>query len=332
MNLSLRHHGGPDAFGEVTFDFSTNANACGPNPLALQAVQQADARHYPDPQYQALRELLAARHGVSAGRIVPAASGSEAIQRLTARAVQRGVRRVVVPHQAYGDYRHAAAAWGLPAIAGECGGTDTLCWLCDPSSPLGQASHPPAQYRSDTMVLDRAYGPLRLEGVDPWTTDALDRVWQLYTPNKALGLTGIRAAYLVAPLNAGSCEIAAVDRMAASWCIGSHGVAMLTAWCRPGVDAWLAECRDTLRGWKATQMQLCEDLGWLCLPSEANFFVAQLPAGAPPDLLEQLKAQGMRLRDCASFGLPGHVRLGVLPPAAQQALRTAATNICAFPN
>lgn len=331
MNLSLRQHGGPDALGEAAFDFSTNANACGPNPLALRAVRQADARSYPDPRYQALRAALAARHGVCADRIVPAGSGSEAIQRLTARAVQRGVRRVVVPRQAYGDYRHAAAAWGLPATAGACGGSDSLGWWCDPSSPLGQASHPPARDLSNMRVLDRAYGPLRLEGVDPWTPEALDRVWQLHTPNKALGLTGIRAAYLIAPLGTGDGEVAALDHMAASWCIGSHGVAMLTAWCRPEVDAWLAECRDTLRGWKATQMRLCQDLGWACLPSEANFFVARLPAGVPTDLLARLRAQGIGLRDCASFGLPGHVRLGVLPPVAQQALRSAATTIGASP-
>jgi histidinol-phosphate aminotransferase len=36
-----------------------------------------------------------------------------------------------------------------------------------------------------------------------------------------------------------------------------------------------------------------------------------------------LRAHGIKLRDTASFGLPGHVRLGVLPPASQQALRRA---------
>ncbi|MCZ2495223.1 aminotransferase class I/II-fold pyridoxal phosphate-dependent enzyme [Xylophilus sp. Kf1] len=359
MNAAPRQHGGPDALGQVAFDFSTNANACGPEPGARQSVRDADARHYPDPQYRALREALGGRHGVPAGRIVPAASGSEAIQRLTARAVQRGVRRVVVPALAYGDYRHAAEAWGLTVrVEGEAesdaGGdrvahpgdpadpADSLRWLCDPSSPLGRACPPPELLRHPaTVVLDRAYGPLRLEGADPWRPatggqggqgGALDRVWQLHTPNKALGLTGIRGAYLIAPADADADEIAALDRLAASWCIGSHGVAMLHAWCRPGVDDWLAGCRDTLRAWKATQLQLCRDLGWHCLPSQANFFVARLPDGAPPDLLERLRAHGIRLRDGASFGLPGHVRLGVLPPASQQALRIAATTIGASPN
>jgi histidinol-phosphate aminotransferase len=40
-------------------------------------------------------------------------------------------------------------------------------------------------------------------------------------------------------------------------------------------------------------------------------------------LLVSLRAHGIKLRDAASFGLPGHVRLGVLPPEAQDALHSA---------
>jgi len=178
-------------------------------------------------------------------------------------------------------------------------------------------------------VVDRAYAPLRLSGPDPWAADAadppgaVDRVWQLWTPNKALGLTGIRAAYLVAPAGQEE-EAAALDRLAPSWAIGSHGVALLGAWCRPDTAAWLAQSLETLRGWKAAQLRLCEeDLGWHCLPSQANFFVVRLPPGSPADLPARLRTHGVRVRDCASFGLPGHLRLGVLPPAAQQALGRA---------
>ena len=69
-------HGGPDALGVPRWDFSTNANACGPCPMALAALQQADARHYPDPAYTHLRERLAAFHGVARQRMVLAASAS----------------------------------------------------------------------------------------------------------------------------------------------------------------------------------------------------------------------------------------------------------------
>jgi len=130
-------HGGPDALGVPRWDFSTNANACGPCPMALAALQQADACHYPDPAYTALRERLAAFHGVATERIVLAASASEFIARLTAALRLAGAQRVWLPALAYGDYARATAAFGLERV------DDTaradLLWLCEPSSPLGGA-------------------------------------------------------------------------------------------------------------------------------------------------------------------------------------------------
>ena len=66
--LSALLHGGPDSLGAAPHDFSTNSNACGPCPLTLAAVQQADATRYPDPAYTDLRAQLAAFHGASAHR------------------------------------------------------------------------------------------------------------------------------------------------------------------------------------------------------------------------------------------------------------------------
>ena len=70
MPHALAIHGGPDAQGVPLHDFSTNANACGPCPVALAALRQADRGRYPDPAYTELRARLAAFHGVEAGRIV----------------------------------------------------------------------------------------------------------------------------------------------------------------------------------------------------------------------------------------------------------------------
>ena len=49
----------------------------------------------------------------------------------------------------------------------------------------------------------------------------------------------------------------------------------------------------------------------------------QLLVALERELAYRLRAQGIKLRDCASFGLPGTVRLGVLPPASQAALERA---------
>ncbi|MBX3632605.1 MAG: aminotransferase class I/II-fold pyridoxal phosphate-dependent enzyme [Simplicispira sp.] len=314
-------HGGPDAQGVPLWDFSTNANACGPCPQALAAVQQADATRYPDPAYTELRAQLAAFHGVEAARIVLAGSASEFIHRITALATQRGVRAVAVPAHGYGDYTQAARARGLavhPAPLATAG----LHWACEPSSPLGQADAALAAWQAAgapaqvLRVLDCAYQPLRLHAhpAPPPTC------WQLWTPNKALGLTGVRAAYAIAT-QGGDADAADLAALAPSWPVGAHGVALLQAWVQPATQQWLAACLPRLRDWKDRQIALCAALGWQVLPgSQANYFCARPPVAALPDLLRDLRAQGIKLRDCASFGLPGVVRMGVLAPEAQDAL------------
>lgn len=314
-------HGGPDALGVPLHDFSTNANACGPSPQALAALRQADRRHYPDPAYAALRARLADFHGVAAERIVIAASASEFIHRISAHAARTGLRRAVVPAHGYGDYARAARAWGL-----DCGpgAGPALHWACDPASPLGTEDAALAAWQQGPddgapRVLDCAYAPLRLAGPAPTLPDG---AWQLWSPNKALGLTGVRAAYAIAPPAAvADGGAAAVQALAPSWPLGADGVALLTAWVQADTQAWLTHSLATLRLWKAAQLRLCADLGWTVTPgSLANFFTARPPVGDLPALLRTLRAQDIKLRDCASFGLAGHVRLGVLAPAAQRAL------------
>ena len=323
-----RIHGGPDALGVPPYDFSTNSNACGPCPSALQAVCQADATRYPDAAYTALRRQLAAFHSVDASRVLLAASASEFIFRITALAARQGARAVWLPLLSYGDYAQAAGAHGLALTSSP--DDVQLLWACEPSSPPGAAQAGLSALvdgsRAQTfVVLDRAYEPLRLSAAPTLSPQQLNTIWQLWTPNKALGLTGVRAAYAIAPLEQPD-NAAALEQLCPSWPVGAHGEAMLLAWVSEDAQAWLAASLETLRTWKARQIAVCESLGWHCLPSEANFFCAQ-PVLAPGQSLQQalaaLRVRGIKLRDTTSFGLPGHVRLGVLPPAAQDALHNA---------
>ena len=360
--ISAAVHGGPDALGVPSHDFSTNSNACGPCPQALLAVQTCDASRYPDPAYTTLRQKIADFHGVAVWRVVLAGSASEFIYRITAWVARQGGRQVSVPQHSYGDYAHAAKAWGL-ALGADANSAD-LVWCCEPSSPLGgphgqwphaidapptespttpssplsSPSPSPTQPPPATVVLDCAYAPLRLQGAPSLAaglnTHPRSHIWHLFSPNKAMGLTGVRAAYAIAPLGAQS-AVLALNALAPSWVVGAHGVALLHAWVQPDVQAWLTQSLHTLRLWKAQQIALLTNLGWTCLPSDANFFCARPARGAVgetdvvawADTLGQLRRMGIKLRDTASFGLPGYARLGVLPPAAQEELRLALIHI-----
>ncbi len=329
MSIVQTPHGGPDALGVPLHDFSTNSNACGPCPHTLAALQSCDASRYPDPAYTDVKAQLADFHGVLPERILLASSASEFIFRITAWIAQQGWQRgdpaVRVPLHAYGDYAQAARAWGLSVVTS--GQDAALQWHADPSSPLGQSvGGDGVTSAASVQVLDCAYGPLRLSGISPWGGAQRDLLWQLYTPNKALGLTGVRAAYAIAPF--GSTEaVAALKALCASWPVGAHGVALLQSWVQADTQAWLHSSLQTLRGWKLRQTQLLQDAGWTVQPSETPFFCAQPPAGVDAAALcVQLRAQGIKLRDATSFGLPGWVRVSVQAPASQDALKAVVLN------
>jgi histidinol-phosphate aminotransferase len=337
-----RVHGGTDELGLPMFDFSTNSNACSPCPMTQSAIAQADATRYPDPSYKALRDKLAAFHVCEASRIVIAGSASEFIFRITALAKMQGVSLVSVPRHSFGDYAHAAQAWGLPVT------TDAqnagLVWHCQPSSPLGQIRETDLEVAPNAIhVLDLAYAPLKLNGSslsfprrrESTCTNMNSRlhgndgshsaVWQLYSPNKALGLTGVRAAYAIVPLDSQALVNHLVD-LSASWPLGVHGVALLDSWVTADVQTWQGNSLQTLQIWKTRQIALLESLGWTSRPSVTNFFCAtpNLPHGITLEqALAALRSQGIKLRDTTSFGLPGQVRVSVQPPVAQDALRDA---------
>lgn len=329
-------HGGPDARGPARWDFSTNAHAAGPEPAWLAALAEADPTRYPDAAYTALRETLAALHGVSPARILPAASGSEAIVRIsTAVALGRPGAVVRVPRPAYGDYARAARACGLnlrfDADPQPADAAATLSWAAEPGSPCGESVVPRAGGDPAALqVIDRAYAPLRLEGAEPVLPS---RAWQLWSPNKALALTGLRGAYLVAPPEVEQSDhpqagwARRLQALAPSWPLGAQAVAMLRLWARPATQAQVRERLAVLRDWKQRQLALYDRLGWVHRPSVTPFGVVAWPGSddAPRRVaaLAALREQGVQLRDAAGLGLSGWLRLSVQPPEAQDALEMA---------
>ncbi|RRS05185.1 aminotransferase class I/II-fold pyridoxal phosphate-dependent enzyme [Aquabacterium soli] len=341
-------HGGPDDGSPITWDFSTNANPLPPPPGLLDAVAQADRRRYPDPRYTALRACLSTHWRADAARVLPTAGSSEAIRRLSLAACLHGVREVWVPEPGYGDYRAAAQALGLQVHAYGDGHAlltalaaserPTLVWLCEPCNPTGH-SLPPSFWigLSDTLAgragllvaLDRAYEPLRLQGEDPVPAHLARQCWQLWSPNKALGLTGVRAGALLAPEPAGAPWLAALHELAPSWVLSAEGVALWHAWCDMATQDWLARSRATLLAWRDEQQSLLASMGWQIQPSITPFFVARPPGTAMRDAalrhawLQTLRTEGLKLRDATSLGLPGWLRLSTQGPQARQALQRA---------
>jgi histidinol-phosphate aminotransferase len=343
-------HGGPDDGPPIVWDFSSNANAV-PLPAAFHArLLDADRTRYPDPAYAGLRRHLAEVTRCRPEHILPTSGSSEGIRRLTLAASLQGVREVWVPLHAYADHAAAALALGLPVrhfdpdessagtlLEAACANQAVLLWLCEPCNPTGMSLPTAlssalmawaARPRSRLVIaIDRAYAPLRLDGQDAIDADpAAALCWQCWSPNKALNLTGVRAGWIQAPAADPLGLTAALRQLAPSWVLSAEGVSMLTHWLDPDIQHWLGVARRTLSDWLAMQQGALIEQGWSVWPTQVPFFLARPPPGDVSDLpalLAGLRQQGIKLRDAASFGLPGLVRLRVHAPQAQRALLEA---------
>lgn len=337
-------HGGSDDGLPIRHDFSTNSNPL-PSPLTVMAaVSQADRHRYPDPQYRALAAALGRFHQVGADRVLPGAGSSESIRRLNLAGMLAGVDSFWVPEPGYADYSVSARALGVQVrhwrdgdelIDGlKAAARPAVVWINEPCNPTG-ASLPElfwwrllevAVRYGCWLVVDRAYEPLRLEGEDPIPMDVADHCWQLWSPNKSLGLTGVRAGYVIAPDAPGDDLLAQRLRgLAPSWVLSAEGQALLGAWIEPHTQVWLARARQALRAWRDEQRAQLDELGWEQRPTVTNFWLCKPPLAeaALDGALAQLRARGIKLRDARSLGLPGWVRVSTQAEDARAALTLA---------
>lgn len=338
----FQDHGGTDAGPSVRIDFSTNAHPLGPNPWVQAAVRQALIEAYPDPTYTALRSTLAALHDAAPERIVVGASASELIWRLSAAFAQTAGQgaQACVASPTFGEYARAAVAFGLTVLAPHTvrSGVPTLRWLCRPNNPTGAAMADDdvaslariASHRGGwPLVVDLAYQPfaslLAAVHLDhhPGTLNTAwaDQVVQLWSPNKLHGLTGVRGAYLVLPVDVPAAwQADTLAQHAPSWVLGADGVALLSAHAQAPALTSLQQRHADLQAFKSAQDTALQAAGWQQVPSPLHFGLA-----APPDILRwplraeqwhaHLRAHGIKLRRGDSFGLPGWVRLCVRRPA-----------------
>jgi histidinol-phosphate aminotransferase len=203
---------------------ASNEVPYGPLPGVVEAITQAaaNAHRYPDMGVVALREALAQRYGVPAGRIATGC-GSVALTEHLARATCLPGDEILYSWRAFEAYPIIAAATGatsvrvpndaghghdLPAIAAAVTDRTRMILVCNPNNPTGTAVRRAELDRflaavggNALVVIDEAY---REFVTDEQVPDGLvtygDRpnVVILRTLSKAWGLAGIRVGFLIA--------------------------------------------------------------------------------------------------------------------------------------
>ncbi len=264
-------------------DLSASLNPLAPDAAAIvRALDDRCIRSYPDAEDAT--SLLAEAMGVPVDRLLLTNGGAEAIA-LVAAEHPHGV----VPEPAFSLYRHHLAS--VAAIdAGEPG---ALVWRANPSSPLGELAHPDAR----AGVWDEAFWPL---ATGTWTRGDQSG-YRVGSLTKLWSCPGLRLGYVIAP---GPEEREALARRQPRWAVNGPALAavpqLLALTDLPGWQAGIASLRADLAGvWRASGFDVRE--------SAANWILVEGAAGWRTPLARR----GVLVRDCASFGMPGTIRVAV---------------------
>ena len=308
-------------------DFSASINPLGLSPLVRQAIASAldSLVHYPDTDYEELKQALAALHGVSPACIVVANGSTELIYRLPD--LLPG-RRALIISPAFSEYERALTRqqWEAQPFILQVGdgfaldpdalactladGYDAL-YLCNPGNPSGRLYPPELVERvldlcraSNTfLVLDEAFMDFCEGASAKQSIAASDNAVVLRSMTKFFAIPGLRLGYAIA-----NKEFAArLDAMGAPWSVNTLAlVAGLAAIHDTGHSqqtiVFVREERDYLRGRLARFPMLT------VYPSEANFLLVELTNSLTAhELQRRLMDSRLLIRDCANFtGLTPH--------------------------
>jgi len=292
-------HGGPQGAQDGVLDFSVNTNPLGPNPALLKIWREAEVTGYPDPYYRRAREALAAYHGCDPEGVVLGVGASELLHRVVRAFVGKG-DEVISLGAPFGEFARAVA---LQEASLKIMDRETvtvargLIYLSNPHNPTGHVLNLDQVSSESLIVVDEAYRPF-LESASEAREANVIRV---QSPGKAQGVLGMRLAYALA-----TPEVAApLVNLQPAWAIPGATAAVLAA--LPGQEDFLAETMPTVRGWAR---DLAKALG--AEPTGVHFFTVAVEDA--PRVAGQLLAQGIRVRDCTSFELPGRVRVATRTP------------------
>ena len=315
---------------------SSNENPWGASPAALEALKAAadGAHRYPDGTAAALREKIAALHGLDPERIVCGTGSDEILQLLPAIYCATGDSVVYVRHGFMVYPIAAMRAGAVPIAAPDADYTadidavlatirdDTrIVYLANPNNPTGtMISGAEVTRLADALpprvllVLDQAYAEY-LDAADHDGGLELARtranVLVTRTFSKIYGLGGLRVGWATGPAEV----IAEINRVRAPFPISVPALAAAEA----ALDDqdFVDSCRVKNRVQRARLADAISRLGnhgVVAVPSEANFVLMACPESGPMGakaVHDGLTARGFITRWLPGQGLPHAVRISV---------------------
>ena len=307
-------------------DFSASCNPLGPSPRVRAALGAVDVSRYPDDEAVELRRELGRRASLPTTQVV-VGNGSAELIWLVCLAYLRPGDRALVLGPAFGEYARAVRVHGGKVVAVDAKASDCfappldvasaalarevcrLAFVGSPNNPTGtyltreQLEGLVERHPETLFVVDEAY---RAFVDSPWPSEPLGsrpNVLLLRSLTKDYALAGLRLGYaLAAPEVVGALR-AVQPPWSVSAAAQAAGLAALSD------EAHLAASQSEVRAAKRELVESLGAIGCRVHPGAANAILVEVGEGQA--FREALLRWGVVVRDCASFGLPAHVRIGV---------------------
>ena len=329
-----------ERIGRPIIRLSANESLWGPSPSVHNILQDAvgSLKYYPDGAARRLKEALAALWGVPTGNLC-IGNGSDEIIFMLAAALLNPGDEALIPLPTFSEYAAAVNVTGgktvfvqqpslrfnLEEIANKATARTKIIFLCNPNNPTGTFfTHSELQAFLDKIagnipvVLDEAYCHYADDPEFPRSGELLreyNNLIVLRTFSKVYGLAALRIGYAAAD----TAIIADLEKVRMPFNVNALAQrAALAALhdekhVREVVAATIAE-----RAWLTEKLS---ELRLKVLPSQANFILTHVGNGAM--VAEKLLAEGLQVRDTASFNLPEWLRITIGPRQAMEKLVAA---------
>ena len=345
------YKGGESSVAGVTrvIKLASNESALGPSPKAMAALRDtAAAMHrYPDGHCTELRQALAARHGLDAGRIVCGA-GSDELIALLCKAYAGPGDEVLYTQHGFLMYPISARAAGatpvwaeetdltanVDALLAKVTAKTRIVFIANPNNPTGtylpadEVARLHAGLRKDILlVIDAAYA--EYIGRNDYSAGAElvaahANVVMTRTFSKIYAMGGLRLGWCYAPAGVadvlnrvrGPFNVSAAAQVAGVAAL--EDVASLDA-AKAHNDKWLSWITAELR-----------DMGLTVGDSAGNFVLIRFPRTSDRDASAAdafLKARGIILRAMGGYGLADSLRMTI---GTEEEMRLVAATLKEF--
>ena len=325
---------------------NTNENPYPPSPKVVAAIEAAARQGlqlYPDPESVALRQAIAAQHGLDAGQVF-VGNGSDEVLAHAFFAFFQQAQPLLVPDITYSFYQVYCGLYGIAAelqpldaslridvealarrAAQGCAGLV----LANPNAPTGVGLPLPEVERllracPDRVVLvDEAY-------IDFGGESAMGLIARypnllvVHTLSKSRSLAGLRVGFACGqrPL------IDALERVKNSF--NSYPLDRLAqAGAKAAIEdeVYFDETRQAVMHTREGLVLQLEDLGFEVLPSQANFVFARHPGRDAAALAAALRERAVLVRHFKTPRIAQYLRISVGTPAQCDALVQALSAI-----